>query len=165
MLEIDTPGHTSIVHNSHPEFVACFEASPWTSYANGISGHFLAYAINYSLFAEPPAGQLRLTEQPVVDFTKKLFEAAIKHTPGKYFSTGGDEINVRCYAEDPIVQASLNSTGQTLSQALETFTNKTHQVLVDNGKIPVVWEEMVLDHGDLGLSNNTVVLCVHVIPR
>jgi hexosaminidase len=35
MLEIDTPGHTSIIHNSHPEFVACFEAKPWTSYANG----------------------------------------------------------------------------------------------------------------------------------
>jgi hexosaminidase len=89
-----------------------------------------------------------------------MFKDAIQHTPGKYFSTGGDEINLRCYAEDPVVQASLNSTGKTFRQALATFTNKTHQVLLDNGKTPVVWEEMMLDHGDLGLSNNAVVLCV-----
>jgi hexosaminidase len=97
----------------------------------------------------------------VIDFTKKMIGAAIKHTPGKYFSTGGDEINARCYAEDPVVQASLNSTGKTLDQALATFVNKTHQVLVDNGKTPVVWEEMVLAHGDLGLTNNTVVMYVY----
>jgi hexosaminidase len=35
MLEIDTPGHTAVVHNSHPEYVACFEATPWNEYANG----------------------------------------------------------------------------------------------------------------------------------
>lgn len=141
MLEIDTPGHTAAVHHSHPEYVACFEAAPWTSYAN-----------------EPPAGQLRLTEPEVVRFTQKLFKAAIKHTPGKYFSTGGDEINLRCYAEDPVIQTSLNSTGQTLLQALATFTKETHQVLLENEKIPVVWEEMVLEHGDLHLDNDTVVL-------
>jgi hexosaminidase len=37
MLEIDTPGHTAVIHNVHPEYIACFEASPWASYANGRS--------------------------------------------------------------------------------------------------------------------------------
>ncbi|PVF96209.1 putative exochitinase [Serendipita vermifera] len=141
MLEIDTPGHTAVIRNAYPEYVACFEATPWPTYAN-----------------EPPAGQLRLTEPEVIDFTKKLFKAAIRHTPGKYFSTGGDEINMRCYQEDPVVQASLNSTGRTMQQALATFTSDTHKTLLDNGKTPVVWQEMVLDHGELGLSDHTVVL-------
>jgi hexosaminidase len=109
---------------------------------------------------EPPAGQLRLTEPEVINFTKKLFKSAIKHTPGKYFSTGGDEINMRCYQEDPVIQASLNSTGKTMQQALASFTAETHGALLESGKTPVVWQEMVLDHGDLGLADNTVALSV-----
>ena len=42
VLEIDKPGHTTSVAESHPELIACREAEPWTMYAN-----------------EPPAGQLR----------------------------------------------------------------------------------------------------------
>ncbi|CAG7853081.1 Probable beta-hexosaminidase fdl; AltName: Full=Protein fused lobes; Flags: Precursor [Serendipita indica DSM 11827] len=141
MLEIDTPGHTAAIHHSHPEYIACFEKTPWTTYAN-----------------EPPAGQLRLTEPTVVNFTQRLFSSTIKHTPGKYFSTGGDEINRRCYEEDPVVNKTLTESGKTFEQALATFTNRTHEVLVKAGKKPVVWQEMVLDHGDLGLHKDTVVL-------
>lgn len=42
MLEIDTPGHTAAIHHSHPEYVACFEAKPWTYYANGKVLHVVA---------------------------------------------------------------------------------------------------------------------------
>ncbi|KAG8760348.1 N-acetyl-glucosamine-6-phosphate deacetylase [Serendipita sp. 396] len=141
LLEIDVPGHTAVIHKSHPEYVACFEASPWAKYA-----------------AEPPAGQLRLTEHKVILFVQDLFRAAISRLPGKYFSTGGDEINKNCYTEDPVVQYTLKRTGQTLDQAIAKFTNRTHQTLFDNGKIPVVWQEMILDHGDLGLKKETIVL-------
>jgi hexosaminidase len=33
--EIDTPGHTSVISKSHPELVACAEATPWATFANG----------------------------------------------------------------------------------------------------------------------------------
>lgn len=33
--EIDTPGHTAIISESHPEHVACAQASPWADFANG----------------------------------------------------------------------------------------------------------------------------------
>ena len=42
VLEVDMPGHTTSVAESHRELVACRSAEPWTTYAN-----------------EPPAGQLR----------------------------------------------------------------------------------------------------------
>jgi hypothetical protein len=36
MVEIDTPGHSSIIFKSHPEHIACPEATPWPSFAGGM---------------------------------------------------------------------------------------------------------------------------------
>ena len=93
----------------------------------------------------------------MIDFVSNLFKAAIKHTPGPFFSTGGDEINARCYAEDNVVQGTLNETGQTFEEALDNFTQKTHAALLENGKTPVVWQEMVLSH-KVKLDPKTVVM-------
>ena len=112
---------------------------------------------NWTSYIEPPAGQLRLTEAPVIDFVRNLFTATVEHTPGPFFSTGGDEINKRCYEEDDVVQGTLNKTGQTLEQALDIFTQKTHAALLESGKIPVVWQEMVTSH-QVKLNPKTVVL-------
>ncbi|KAG8961610.1 N-acetyl-glucosamine-6-phosphate deacetylase [Tulasnella sp. 419] len=140
LLEIDTPGHTAVVSKSHPEFIACNEKVPWTKYAN-----------------EPPAGQLRLASKDVITFTSQLFASVLENLPGKYFSTGGDEINANCYTEDPETQAQLKANGQTLDQALDVFTKETHAVVTKAGKSPVVWEEMVLNH-NVTLSPDTVVM-------
>ncbi len=58
--------------------------------------------------------------------------------PSTLFSTGGDEINVRCYADDAQTQRDLG--GRTLEQALDAFTQATHGALKNLGKTPVVWE-------------------------
>ncbi|KZT28738.1 glycoside hydrolase family 20 protein [Neolentinus lepideus HHB14362 ss-1] len=140
IVEIDTPGHTAIISEAHPEYVACAGSTPWASSAN-----------------EPPAGQLRFTEPVVVNFTADLFTAVSKMFPSKFVSTGGDELNVNCYDQDSVTQGTLNKTGQTLEQALDSFTQATHGALAKAGKTPVVWEEMVLDH-NVTLSNDTVVM-------
>lgn len=93
----------------------------------------------------------------MIEFVRNLFKAAVEHTPGPFFSTGGDEINARCYAEDGVVQGTLNKTGETFEQALDNFTQKTHAALLESGKIPVVWQEMVLNH-QVKLDPETVVL-------
>lgn len=56
------------------------------------------------------------------------------------FSTGGDELNTNCYDIDGPTQEALNTSGRTLEQALDTFTQVTHKALLDQGKTPVVWE-------------------------
>jgi len=105
--------------------------------------------------------------------------------PSTLFSTGGDEINVRCYADDEQTQRDLN--GRTLEQALDAFTQATHGALKNLGKTPVVWEgatcpylvflygvlrtfclgmvEMVLNY-NLTLDNETVAMYVtsHLSP-
>lgn len=120
--------------------IACPGATPWTSFAN-----------------EPPAGQLRLASPDVLKFTTDLFSAVLPGFIGTYFSTGGDEINANCYNKDAETQAELTKSGQTFEQALSHFVQNGHKTVESFGKIPVVWEEMVLDH-NVTLSNNTVVM-------
>ncbi|GJE92637.1 glycoside hydrolase family 20 protein [Phanerochaete sordida] len=140
VAEIDTPGHTAIIHESHPEHVACFVSSPWSTFAN-----------------EPPSGQLRFPSPSTRNFTASLLSAASTLFPSTLFSTGGDELNTPCYAADAETQQILNSTGQTLEGALSTFTQATHGALRAKGKTPIVWEEMVLDF-NVTLGNDTVVM-------
>ncbi|KAH9960970.1 glycoside hydrolase superfamily [Lactifluus volemus] len=138
LVEIDTPGHTSAISKAYPEHVACADAKPWGTYAN-----------------EPPAGQLRLASPATIDFTASLLSAAAKLFPSTLFATGGDEINTRCYQDDPQTQQDL--AGRTLNEALDVFTQATHGALRSLGKTPVVWEEMVLNF-NLTLSNDTIAL-------
>ncbi|KXN85407.1 Beta-hexosaminidase 2 [Leucoagaricus sp. SymC.cos] len=140
MVEIDTPGHSSVISKSHPEHIACPEATPWSQFAG-----------------EPPAGQLRLASPATTGFTANLIKAIASMFPSTLFHTGGDEINTNCYAHDNSTQQDLKSQGKTLEQALDTFTQASHGVLVDAGKTPVVWEEMALEH-QVNLRNDTIVL-------
>jgi len=79
VLEIDTPGHTATIAETHPGLIACFEKSPWWTYSN-----------------QPPAGQLRFASEAATDFTKGLFESVLDSVESQYFGTGGDEINEKC---------------------------------------------------------------------
>ncbi|KAN0118490.1 glycoside hydrolase family 20 protein [Russula decolorans] len=138
LVEIDTPGHTAVISEAHPELVACAQATPWSTYAN-----------------EPPAGQLRLASPSAVNFTVGMLSSVAGMFPSTLFSTGGDEINAKCYADDAQTQHDLN--GRTLEQALGAFTQATHGALKTLGKTPVVWEEMVTNY-NLTLDNNTIAM-------
>ncbi|KAF4617318.1 hypothetical protein D9613_005806 [Agrocybe pediades] len=140
LVEIDTPGHTAVISTSHPEHIACAQASPWESFAN-----------------EPPAGQLRLASAATANFTASIIKNIAHTLPSTMFSTGGDELNVNCYTQDAQTQADLKASGKTLEQALDAFTQTTHGTLKAIGKTPVVWEEMALEH-QVTLSNETIVM-------
>ncbi|KIY69292.1 glycoside hydrolase family 20 protein [Cylindrobasidium torrendii FP15055 ss-10] len=141
MVEWDTPGHTSVISKSHPEHVACPEASPWASYA-----------------AEPPSGQLRIASAETTNFTTSVVTALSGMFNSKYLSLGGDEINAKCYTDDAETQASLNGTGKDFATALSEFTNATHNTLRASGKTPVVWQEMVLDYNVTTVEKDALIL-------
>jgi len=84
-----------------------------------------------------------------------LLSAVAEMFPSTLFSTGGDEINARCYTDDAETQQELG--GRTLNQALDAFTQATHGAIRSLGKTPVVWEEMVLSF-NLTLSNDTIAM-------
>jgi len=101
----------------------------------------ITFSIIYIPFlSEPPAGQLRIADSATVTFTTGLIAAAAKLFPSKFFSTGGDEINANCYINDTQTQKELQSSGLTIEQALNLFTQSTHGALKQEGKTPVVWE-------------------------
>lgn len=77
--------------------------------------------------------------------------------PGGYFSTGGDEINAKCYTDDSQTQKALNASGKTFLQALDDFTQAEHKALRGVGKTAVVWEELVLAF-PVTLANDTIVM-------
>ena len=92
--------------------------------------------------AEPPAGQLRLASPTVTNFTAALLASVARMFPSGLMSTGGDELNTACYAQDAETQAELNATGRTLEEALNVFTQTTHAAIEAEGKTPAVWEGM-----------------------
>jgi len=138
--EIDTPGHTTVIGKAFPQHIACPDATPWTEFAN-----------------EPPAGQLRFANAETTNFTSRLLSSASALFSGKYFGTGGDEINANCYDKDPQTQEDLVKSGKTIDQALNDFTVATHAALKSAGKSTFVWEEMLLKH-PVELANDTVIL-------
>ncbi len=64
MMEVDTPGHTTAIAESHPEHVACANKRPWTAYALGKLTDSQC-GITTERSAEPPAGQLRIASEEV----------------------------------------------------------------------------------------------------
>ena len=78
-MEIDTPAHTAVIAEAYPDYIACYERSPWSKYA-----------------LQPPAGQLRFANAEVMDFTSRIMSAAAGLTSSVYFGTGGDEFNQVC---------------------------------------------------------------------
>lgn len=71
-----------------------------------------------------------------------MLAAVARMFPSTLMSTGGDELNTNCYGQDAETQADLKSAGQTLEQALDVFTQKTHAAIEAVGKTPAVWEGM-----------------------
>ncbi|TRM59407.1 glycoside hydrolase family 20 protein [Schizophyllum amplum] len=140
LMEIDMPGHMDIISLAYPEYIACSEGVPWATYAN-----------------EPPSGQLRFTTSEAVDFASCLVSSVADTSSSSYFSTGGDEINTLCYEDDEQFQQELSATGATFDSAFDAFIQQVHGSLAEVNKIPVVWEEMVLNH-NVTLSNETIVI-------
>ncbi|KAG8734073.1 N-acetyl-glucosamine-6-phosphate deacetylase [Ceratobasidium sp. 414] len=142
MLEIDTPGHTAAIGESHPEHIACFHSNPWSDVS-----------------PSPPAGQLRFASPAVQKFIADVFSAVLSPLKdlGTLFSTGGDEVNTNCYAEDQSVQNKLKEQNIPIDDALDKFTNVTHAAVRSAGRTPVVWEEMVLNHR-VTLPKDTITL-------
>lgn len=140
MLEVDVPGHTASVAEAFPDLVACAFLEHWEGYGN-----------------EPPTGQLKLRDPSVQEFAEDIVTQAAGLVSARYFSSGGDEINSRCYSEDPAMQATTIASNASLNDALSTFVTGVHRALRKIGKVPVVWEEMVLAH-DIDLDPETIVM-------
>lgn len=119
--EMDSPGHTNAISAAHPEHIACAAKSPWATYAS-----------------EPPAGQLRIASLATLAFARTLFASVAATLPGTMMSSGGDEVNLPCWADDAETVAELARRNMTIGEALDEFVLGVQEVLREHGKTPFI---------------------------
>lgn len=135
VVEIDMPGHNyEGVAQYDKSLLACPNKHPWQVVSN-----------------EPPSGQLKIGEPEVDAYVKKLLTATLKLLPGQYFSTGNDEVNLKCYG--------VKNESDIDESKLKPFVKKAHDVIRQAGKTPAVWEEAAINFPRTGkiLSKGTLV--------
>ncbi|RIB09504.1 Glycoside Hydrolase Family 20 protein [Gigaspora rosea] len=139
--EFDMPGHTHSIAESMPEIMTCINIQPnWSTFAN-----------------EPPSGQLNPALPETYTFLHKLLPELTSYFVDKYYHSGGDEVNLNCWNSTPsIIEYLSQNSGSSIETLLSKFINETHGIVRKSKKIPIVWQEMVVDH-KLPLKNDTII--------
>lgn len=139
IVEIDMPGHTSSIAESHPDLIVGHNIQPnWSTYA-----------------AQPPSGSLKLNNTAVTDFVSTLMRDLLPrlnhHTT--FYHSGGDEVNAKIYKLDPGVGSGEKPV---IQPHLQKFVSHVHSEVAKQRMTPVVWEEMLVEW-NLTMSKDTIV--------
>ncbi|KAK5808984.1 glycoside hydrolase superfamily [Linnemannia elongata] len=154
--EFDSPGHAASWGRAYPNLTVCLDALPHSTYA-----------------AEPPAGQLDPLEPFTYTVLDTLVKEWSGLFPDSQAHIGGDEVNMNCwktskrlsdyiYNENhraeyekaimPVVDTP-NPTTRTAAgrqsgedRLLELYLDRIFAMFIAQGKRPIVWEEMALEH-------------------
>ncbi|KAJ2081452.1 Glucosamine-6-phosphate isomerase (Glucosamine-6-phosphate deaminase) (GNPDA) (GlcN6P deaminase) [Coemansia sp. RSA 988] len=139
--EFDVPGHTYIVGTVFPELMSCMNKQPnWDQYA-----------------AEPPSGQLNIVKPESVEFANKVIDEYTKLFTDEIFHVGGDEVNRKCWEEDPDVKAYLKDhPKEDVESLLVDWYTKVHNHLATTGKHAYTWEE-TLFHSNYTPPKDTII--------
>ena len=126
IMEIDMPGHMGI-ESAYPGLTVAFDEQPYQWYC-----------------AQPPCGSFKLNNTDVEDFLDTLLEDLLPRIAPytSYFHTGGDEYKANNSLLDPALQTNDHDILQPM---LQRFLSHAHNKIVDNGLVPFVWEEMVME--------------------
>ena len=137
-LEIDIPGHTTSIANSHPNLITAENQMPWTVYAE-----------------EPPSGQLKLNSSEVSAFLTTLLNDILPRNAqaSSLFHFGGDELNRNAYALDNTVNSTSKDTVQSLVQS---FMDHVLKIAKKHSITAILWEEMLLEW-NLTLPESTII--------
>ncbi|KAF9938726.1 hypothetical protein BGZ65_012336, partial [Modicella reniformis] len=157
--EFDTPGHTASWGRSYPNITVCLDEQPHSQYA-----------------AEPPAGQLDPLQPFTYTLLDGLIKEWGAQFPDSQVHAGGDEVNFKCWrtserlrdyisnpsrraeyekALPPVPKASLDEDKfkrtKSGSQSgedrlLEVYLDRALGMFLSQGKRPIVWEELALEH-------------------
>ncbi|KAF9186232.1 hypothetical protein BGZ51_002180 [Haplosporangium sp. Z 767] len=157
--EFDSPGHAASWGRSYPNLTVCLDAQPHAKYA-----------------AEPPAGQLDPLEPFTYTVLDGLIKEWAAQFPDNHVHFGGDEVNFECWKtserlrdyikhpahrlgyEDTLLPTVTNpkdenrmlrtGTGRQSGEdrLLELYLDKVFGMYLAQGKRPIVWEEMALEH-------------------
>ncbi|KAF9962118.1 hypothetical protein BGZ72_010056 [Mortierella alpina] len=155
--EFDAPGHTASWGRAYPNITVCLDMQPHNKYA-----------------AQPPAGQLDPLEPFTYTVLNDLVKEWATQFPDKHVHIGGDEINAECwktserlrdYMQNPghrsgyekpllqiqdisgeMIRRASSGSQSGLDKLLELYLDKVFGMYLAQGKVPLVWEEIALEH-------------------
>ncbi|KAG0240191.1 hypothetical protein BGX31_002180 [Mortierella sp. GBA43] len=167
--EFDTPGHAASWSAAYPNITVCVNMQPHAEYG-----------------AEPPAGQLDPLEPFTYSVLDGLIKEWAAQFPDVQVHAGGDEVNFNCWkttdrlrdyianpnhradyekALPPVHQVVLEKGGMKRTKSgsqngedklLETFLDRSLGMYLAQGKRPIVWEELALEH-NVKLPDSTII--------
>lgn len=164
--EFDAPGHAASWGRAYPNLTVCVDMEPHATYG-----------------AEPPAGQLDPLEPFTYTVLDGLIKEWAHQFPDVQVHAGGDEINFDCWKTSdrlqdyisnpshrakyeealPPVSVLENRMKRTSSRSqsgedklLEVYLDRAMGMYLSQGKRPIVWEEIVLEH-NVKVPESTIV--------
>ncbi|KAG0093910.1 hypothetical protein BGZ92_000025 [Podila epicladia] len=102
--EMEAPGHSTAWGYGIPEIASCLNTQPYFGYT-----------------IQPPAGQLNIAHPKTKEVIYGLIDEWAELFPDSFFHAAGDEVIMKCWAEDPYITNHLQQTNQTLIQLFENF--------------------------------------------
>ncbi|KAJ1673749.1 Glucosamine-6-phosphate isomerase (Glucosamine-6-phosphate deaminase) (GNPDA) (GlcN6P deaminase) [Spiromyces aspiralis] len=139
--EFDMPGHTYIIGKSFPDIMSCLNVQPkWSEFA-----------------AEPPSGQLDITNPKALSLAKDIIKEYSALFPDSHFHVGGDEVNMNCWEKSNTMQDYLAAhSGATVNHVLKQFYQGIHDTIIASGKVGFCWEETIF-HQNFTVPKGTAV--------
>jgi hexosaminidase len=73
-----------------------------------------------------------------------------------YFHVGGDEVNQKCYTNEPHIAEYMQQNNLNTTQLIGKFAQGLHTAVRGNKKVPVTWEEALLEY-NVNMGKDTIV--------
>ncbi|KAJ9089789.1 Glucosamine-6-phosphate isomerase (Glucosamine-6-phosphate deaminase) (GNPDA) (GlcN6P deaminase) [Entomophthora muscae] len=137
--ELEAPAHSYAMGLAYPEIKTCMNMDKWADFA-----------------AEPPSGQIDPTNSKSIEIVKDLMDEFAILFPDSRMHLSGDEVNQKCWDDDPRIKLFLRNENMDVGNLLTNFSSRMHLHALEHKKDIVVWEEMVLNH-NANLPKNTLV--------
>ncbi|KYQ88618.1 beta-N-acetylhexosaminidase [Tieghemostelium lacteum] len=122
--EFDIPGHAASWGVGYPDVVATCPA-----YAGNVN--------NIPLDISNPA---------TYTFIENLFTEIVPLFPDQYFHTGGDEVVLQCWSDDPAIQSWMTKNGYNTVTAEQYFESQLDTILQKLNRTKLIWNDPI-DNG------------------
>ncbi|GAM26655.1 hypothetical protein SAMD00019534_098300 [Acytostelium subglobosum LB1] len=128
-----------------------------------IPGHSASWGVGYpQLLASCPSYAsntnnllLNIADQYTYTFIKNLFTEITPLFPDNYFHTGGDEVILDCWSEDPSIVAWMTQNNYSLVEAEQYFETQMSNILASLNRTKIVWNDPYIN--GVQLDQNTVI--------
>ncbi|KAL1922506.1 uncharacterized protein VTP21DRAFT_10045 [Calcarisporiella thermophila] len=127
--EIEMPGHAFAMGSAFPDMLICPNVQPdWRA-----------------LEPQPPTGEINISNSASMEIIRNIIHEVASWFPDASIHLGGDEVGLKCYKQDPKFQQYLNSTGSTVKDAMQNFTDQIVGFAKAVNKTVHVWQEVLLN--------------------